>query len=70
MALASGAAQAKSSPDSGATSQSIPPPKFTLSPNLEILFPKAMSYEERLEAAGGEGAKAYSFWGFENKGFG
>jgi len=70
IALATGAACAKPSPDSGAASQSIHPPKYTLSPNLEILFPKTMSYEDRLEAAAGEGAKAYSFWDFENKDLG
>ncbi len=69
-ALANGTAYAKATPDSGENSQSTPPPKYTLSPNLEILFPKTMSYEERLEAAAGEGAKAYSFWGFENKDLG
>lgn len=65
--LAAGVGCAKSSKYSSEASDSIPAPKYTLSPNLELLFPKEMSYEERLEAAAGEGAKAYSFWGFENK---
>jgi hydroxypyruvate isomerase len=45
----------------------LPPAKYTLSVNLEMMFPRAMPWEERLEIAGREGAKAYSFWAFANK---
>lgn len=45
----------------------LPPPKYTLSVNLELMFPRGMPFEERLEIAAREGAKAYSFWGAKGK---
>jgi hydroxypyruvate isomerase len=45
----------------------LPAPLYTLSVNLELMFPKTMPYDERLEIAGKTGAKAYSFWAFGNK---
>lgn len=48
-------------------SGTLAPPRFTLSPNLELLFPQTMDYEERLRRVGEAGAKAYSFWGFDSK---
>jgi hydroxypyruvate isomerase len=45
----------------------LPPAKYTLSLNLELMFPRAMPFEERLEIAGKTGAKAYSLWGFANR---
>lgn len=38
-------------------------PKFTLSCNLELMFPKETSHARRIEIAAAEGMKAYSFWG-------
>ena len=55
---------AQAAPASAAT---LPPAKYTLSVNLELMFPKAMPWEERLEITGKEGAKAYSFWAFAGK---
>ncbi len=49
------------------TSETLPPPKYTLSVNLELMFPRALPFEERLEAAAKEGAKAFSFWGAGGK---
>jgi hydroxypyruvate isomerase len=45
----------------------LPPPKYQLAMNLEILFPREMPYEERLEQAARCGAKHYGFWGYQNK---
>lgn len=50
-----------------AAAPELPAPKYTLSVNLEIMFPKGMPFEERLEIAGKTGAKAYSFWSFASK---
>lgn len=49
------------------TNAELPPAKYTLSLNLELMFPRAMPFEERLEIAGKAGAKAYSFWGFAGR---
>lgn len=35
--------------------------------NLEIMFPRGLSFEERLEITAKAGAKAYSFWNFAGK---
>jgi hydroxypyruvate isomerase len=45
----------------------LPPPRYTLSPNLELLFPAEVKYVDRLRAVGNAGAKAYSFWGPEKQ---
>lgn len=37
-------------------------PPYTLSVNIEIMFPRAMSRVERIEAVAAQGMKAYSFW--------
>jgi hydroxypyruvate isomerase len=43
----------------------VPPPKFTLSANLEIMFPRTMPYAERIAAVADCGYKAFSFWGLK-----
>jgi hydroxypyruvate isomerase len=45
----------------------LPPPKYQLAMNLEIMFPREMPYEERLEQAARCGAKHYGFWSYQNK---
>ncbi|MDX2036814.1 MAG: TIM barrel protein [Isosphaeraceae bacterium] len=40
----------------------LPAPKYRLAMNLELMFPRAMPYEKRLEAAADAGADAYGFW--------
>ena len=45
----------------------LPPPRYQLAINLEIMFPKAMPYEERLEEVAHCGAKHYGFWSWQNK---
>jgi hydroxypyruvate isomerase len=38
------------------------PPPYTLSINIEIMFPREMSRAERVRAVAAQGYKAYSFW--------
>jgi len=64
VALGGAAAAAQEKQPVAAT---LPAPKFTLSVNLELMFPREMPYEERLQRAADEGAKAYSFWAFRGK---
>jgi hydroxypyruvate isomerase len=39
-----------------------PPPPYTISINIEIMFPRAMSRADRIKAVAANGFKAYSFW--------
>jgi hypothetical protein len=39
----------------------LPEPRYTLSCNLELMFPRDLSHERRLEIIASEGLKAYSF---------
>src|SRR3954447_21039533 len=45
----------------------LPPPRFQLAMNLEIMFPKGMTYEDRIAEAARCGAKHYGFWGSGGK---
>ncbi len=45
----------------------LKPPKFTLSCNLELMFPKEMPHASRIEIAAAQGVKAYSFWNAAGK---
>jgi hydroxypyruvate isomerase len=47
--------------DAAAVTTSGPPP-YTLSINIEIMFPRAMPRPERMEVVAAQGFKAYSFW--------
>jgi hydroxypyruvate isomerase len=38
------------------------PPPYTLSINIEIMFPRTMPRPERMEIVAGQGFKAYGFW--------
>jgi hydroxypyruvate isomerase len=38
------------------------PPPYTISINIEIMFPRAMSRADRIKAVAANGFKAYSFW--------
>lgn len=38
------------------------PPPYTLSINIEIMFPRTMSRADRVRAVAAQGFKAYSFW--------
>jgi hydroxypyruvate isomerase len=38
------------------------PPPYTISINIEIMFPRAMSRRDRIRAVAANGFKAYSFW--------
>lgn len=48
-----------------AADDQTPAPKFTLSCNLEIMFPRETSYARRIEIVGEAGYKAFSFWGLK-----
>ena len=45
----------------------LPAPKYTLSVNLELMFPQSMPHAERIELIAAEGGKAFSFWGAGGK---
>ena len=46
----------------GAASATPVPPPYTLSINIEIMFPRTMSRADRIRAVAANGFKAYSFW--------
>jgi hydroxypyruvate isomerase len=50
-----------------APDEDLPPPRFHLAINLELMFPRGTPYEQRLEAAARCGAKHYGFWGYPGK---
>lgn len=60
LALASGAAVAEAPDD-------LPPPRYQLSINLELMFPSSVPYEDRVAQVAACGAKYYSFWGSAGK---
>jgi hydroxypyruvate isomerase len=47
--------------EAGAAATLAPPP-YTISINIEIMFPRAMSRADRIKAVAANGFKAYSFW--------
>ena len=47
---------------SGQTKSHDPRPGYTLSANIEIMFPREMPRSRRIEAVAAQGIKAYSFW--------
>lgn len=50
---------------SEAQTDSLPPPKYIVSSNLEIMFPRTMPYAERIGIVADCGYKAFSFWGLK-----
>jgi hydroxypyruvate isomerase len=48
-------------------SDTPPPPRYTLSANIELLFPKSVPHAERIERIAAAGIKAFSFWGSAGK---
>jgi hydroxypyruvate isomerase len=40
----------------------LPPPPYTLSINVELMFPRTMPRDKRVEAVAAMGIKNYSFW--------
>ncbi len=43
-------------------SAALPPPPYTLSMNIELMFDRAMPKSERIKVVAAQGIKAYSFW--------
>jgi hydroxypyruvate isomerase len=48
-------------------SETPPAPRYTLSCNIEIMFPKTVPHAERIERIAAAGFKAFSFWGAGGK---
>jgi hydroxypyruvate isomerase len=44
-----------------------PGPRYTLSCNIELMFPREMPHAERIERIADAGIKAFSFWGAPGK---
>jgi hydroxypyruvate isomerase len=44
-----------------------PPPRYTLSANIELMFTKNAPHAERIERIAAAGIKAFSFWGSAGK---
>ncbi len=42
----------------------LPAPKYTLSCNIELMFPGNMSHADRIQLIADHGYKAFSFWGY------
>jgi hydroxypyruvate isomerase len=47
--------------------ESLPAPKYTLSCNVEIMFPRTMPHADRIRLIADQGLKAFSFWGIGGK---
>src|SRR5688572_30626964 len=45
------------------TATQPPAPKYTLSVNIELMFPKTMPHAECVQRIADAGMKAFSFWG-------
>src|SRR4051812_31412847 len=50
-----------------ATGDALPPPRYQLAMNLELMFPRGMAYEDRIAEAARCGARHYGFWGYQGK---
>jgi len=58
---------AAGSPAPAEAKDPLPDPKYTLSINLELMFPGDMPFDQRLQIAADTGTKAYSFWGHSGR---
>jgi hydroxypyruvate isomerase len=50
-----------------AQSDGLPAPKYTLSGNMEIMFPGSTPHADRIRLIADQGFKAFSFWGIGGK---
>src|SRR5262249_41152152 len=46
----------------GRAQAALPPAPYRLSINIEIMFPRTMPRDKRMEAVAAQGFRAYSFW--------
>ncbi|WP_406697911.1 TIM barrel protein [Singulisphaera sp. Ch08] len=53
--------------DSQPDDKTLPPPRYQLAMNLEIMFPAKMPYQDRIVEAARCGAKHYGFWNYSGK---
>jgi hydroxypyruvate isomerase len=60
--IASGAALPLASQLSPLAAAAPGPPPYTLSINIEVMFPRTMPRPQRMEVVAAQGFKAYSFW--------
>jgi hydroxypyruvate isomerase len=60
--LSSGAAALALSPDAFSSAPDRGPLPYTVSINIEIMFPRTMPRAKRLEVVAAQGMKAFSFW--------
>jgi len=58
---------AQSAPGSPNLPNHLPPPRYTLSVNTELMFPPDMPRSERIERIAAQGMKAFSFWSVSEK---
>src|SRR5215218_2356241 len=49
------------------TEDALPPPRYQLAMNLELMFPRDMAYQDRIVEAARCGARHYGFWGYQGK---
>lgn len=47
--------------------KTLPEPRYTLSVNLELMFPRTMPYADRIHLVAESGCKAFSFWGLKKE---
>ncbi|WP_197491223.1 TIM barrel protein [Planctomyces sp. SH-PL62] len=47
--------------------EDLPPPRYTLAMNIEIMFPGGMPHAQRIAEVAGCGAKHYGFWDYVGK---
>jgi hydroxypyruvate isomerase len=65
--LAALAAQSTAAAQAAAPTAPLPPPRYTLSCNIEIMFPRTVAHADRIERIAAAGLKAFSFWGAPGK---
>ena len=46
----------------GRAEAALPPAPYKLSINIELMFPRSMPRDKRIEAVAAQGFRAYSFW--------
>ncbi len=45
----------------------LPPPRYSLAMNLELMFPREMPYDRRIAAVAACGSQHFGFWGYQGK---
>jgi hydroxypyruvate isomerase len=58
---------ARQNPGAAQAARALPAPRYTLSANIELMFPREVAHAERIERIAAAGLKAFSFWGAGGK---